>query len=211
MKFFAGLIIGLVVGTLFGVLIGTPSQKVPLEKPPIEKTNKRNNIKQHKPFLITKYVHKNINVRRAPGTKYEIVNTLRPGDIVKVDSLLSGWYRVHKNDRVIGFVSASLLHDNPLARYDLEIIDVSYRVTERNNTWWRFSWIMKIHNTGLESLSGLHAKIKFLDSGGFIVDTDDVYGISLGVNQERTIRDYQLINVPEASTVQSITAHIDFN
>ena len=85
-----------------------------------------------------------------------------------------------------------------------EFVSINYRVTEKNSTWWRFAWTLELRNTGTESLYGMTAKIEFLDSGGFVVDTDTEYSISLAVDETKTVRGSALIRTNVAGSIASV-------
>jgi len=59
----------------------------------------------------TKYANTNANVRKMPGTDYDIIGSVNTGDAVTVNGLTeSGWYQIDFNGSN-AYVSASLLQD----------------------------------------------------------------------------------------------------
>lgn len=57
-----------------------------------------------------------INLRSARSNKAPIVKVLRPGEMVRIDSLGEGWYQVVTADRVQGYADRRLLSEAPPAR-----------------------------------------------------------------------------------------------
>ena len=53
------------------------------------------------------------NVRADRGLEYEVVLVLRPGDSVEVSDRRLGWWAVHVDDRLIGYVANNLLDTVP--------------------------------------------------------------------------------------------------
>lgn len=57
-----------------------------------------------------------INLRSARSTRAPIVKVLRPGEIVRIDSLGQGWYQVVTADRIQGYADRRLLSEAPPAK-----------------------------------------------------------------------------------------------
>lgn len=56
-----------------------------------------------------------VNVRSGRSPRADVVAALLPGDPVIADSLVRGWYRVRFEGQVIGYVSRSLVVEQPPA------------------------------------------------------------------------------------------------
>jgi SH3 domain-containing protein len=56
-----------------------------------------------------------INVRSARSNRAPILKVLRPGEVVRIDSLDQGWYQVVTADQVQGYADHRLLSDAPPA------------------------------------------------------------------------------------------------
>ena len=94
--------------------------------------------------------------------------------------------------------------DPPEGQKDLET-SVSYRVTERGNSYWSFSWILDItNNTATEGQ--YDARINFLDAGGFIVDYGYGFNLTVPAGSTNTFRGQELITSEGAATVVSVEA-----
>ena len=92
----------------------------------------------------------------------------------------------------------------PPGQKDLEI-SIRYRVTERNNVYWQFSWILEIaNNTATES--EYRARINFLDAEGFVVDYDIDYGLTVPARSTGIFRGVELIYTENAPGVKSVEA-----
>ncbi len=62
------------------------------------------------------WAHGTVNIREGHGTEHKVLTQLRYGDQVKVDSLQDGWYVAYKDGNRLGYVAASVIHDNaPMA------------------------------------------------------------------------------------------------
>ena len=59
-----------------------------------------------------------------------------------------------------------------------EISDVDARVTESNNTWWRFAWRLTLKSVDTHPHT-MNATIEFQDKDGFIIDKDNEYNLHL--------------------------------
>jgi hypothetical protein len=85
----------------------------------------------------------------------------------------------------------------------LDIIDVSTRVTERNNSWWRFAWILVLRNNTDAALSA-DATIEFVDADGFVIDDVNEYRLVVPANAQREFTGSTLINLPGAGNVSGV-------
>jgi hypothetical protein len=89
----------------------------------------------------------------------------------------------------------------------LEIVSIDSRFTETNTVWSRAAWILVVRNNTDQSVR-LDAVIKFLDSGGFIIDSDSEYGLVVQAQSERTFTGDILISQPGAQDVSQFSAEI---
>ena len=213
MKKAAGFLIVFILGIVVGAAINQSAQKehsLRTETPEMI-SNTPEQVRHSTPSRlpsVTKWAHGIVNVRAGRGTIHEVVQTLDRGESVQADSLIDGWYRVLSAGRALGYVSQTVLQDDPLPRYDLKLHDVSFRVTERNNTWWRFAWTLDLENKGLMPIAGIEAELQFLDDDGFVIDSDREYSITLRSGERKTVRGYQLVDVPGAASVASVSASV---
>ncbi len=189
------IVIFILVGVGLSSLSETPS---PSERSDVTRPSATRRLEQ-------KWAHGTVNVREGRGTNFDALTTLRSGESVQVDSLVGGWFRVFRAGERIGYASASVLHDGPIPASQFEVADISTRITEKNDTWWRFAWQMKIRNTGSRSLS-LDATIEFQDKDGFVVDQDDQYNLFVAAGEEKTFTGFQLIRMPGAADVEKVAA-----
>ena len=54
-----------------------------------------------------------VNVREARSFTASVVRVLAPGDTIRVDSLMLGWYRVLADGRTLGYVDHNFVSPNP--------------------------------------------------------------------------------------------------
>lgn len=85
------------------------------------------------------------------------------------------------------------------------VIAVTGRVTEQNSTWWKWSYILSVANTNDGPLV-FDARIQFLDADGFVVDQNDLNGLTLGGHLTNRIAGYALINTGPAAKVKNLKA-----
>ena len=52
----------------------------------------------------------------------------------------------------------------------VEIVDISTKVTEQNNVWWKYAWNLTLKNN-TDREKSVRAEIKWLDAEGFVVDS----------------------------------------
>jgi hypothetical protein len=91
---------------------------------------------------------------------------------------------------------------------NVEIIDVSTKVVETNEVWWKFAWILKLKNNTNEDQT-VTAELKWTDKNDYVVDSHTEYNLTVPAGQEKTFNDYMLINTTPARTVKNIEVHIN--
>lgn len=88
-------------------------------------------------------------------------------------------------------------------RSGLEVISASARATERNNSWWRFGWVVTIRNHS-EYPQTFVLRVQFMDSDGYVVDDTAGRDLSLSPGATQTFRESELISARVAPRVASI-------
>jgi hypothetical protein len=87
------------------------------------------------------------------------------------------------------------------------IVEVDSRVTESNDSWWRFAWKLTIRNESNRD-STFNAIVEFQDADGFVIDSDNAYNLSVPAMGDRTFTGYALVKVPGASRVARTNAKV---
>lgn len=87
------------------------------------------------------------------------------------------------------------------------IVEVDSRVTESNDSWWRYAWKLTLRNDDSSDLA-FDATIEFQDGEGFVIDSDRQHGLFVPAGSERTFTGYDLVNVPGASRVARTNAKV---
>jgi hypothetical protein len=87
------------------------------------------------------------------------------------------------------------------------ILSVDGRVTESNEVWWKYAYIVALQNTSTQRLL-LNATVEFLDADGFVVDDERVYDFLLEPGETRSMTGYALIDAGVAGDVDSINAKV---
>lgn len=90
---------------------------------------------------------------------------------------------------------------------DFEIVDVSTRVTERNEVWSRFAWRLTLRNKTPHALY-LHGTIEFQDADGFVVDQDATGSLGLDPESEKTFTGQSLVTAAAATKVSNVVAKV---
>jgi hypothetical protein len=86
-----------------------------------------------------------------------------------------------------------------------EIISVDSRVTESNDVFWKYAWILEVENSSRKDMV-LNAEIQFQDADGFVVDTAYAFGLILPAGETKKFSDSILIRLPGAESVENIYA-----
>jgi|AntRauTorckE6833_2_1112554.scaffolds.fasta_scaffold56164_1 hypothetical protein len=89
----------------------------------------------------------------------------------------------------------------------VEIVDISTKVTEQNNVWWKYAWNLTLKNN-TDREKSVRAEIKWLDAEGFVVDSHTEYSLSVPAGEEKIFSDFALVSTPGASNIEGIKAEI---
>ena len=87
------------------------------------------------------------------------------------------------------------------------IVAVEAMVTERNDTWWRYSWKVTLHNNTERSLV-FRATIEFQDKDGLVIDSRPSDTIGIPGNSDDTATGYALVRMPKAQNVARTMAKV---
>lgn len=86
------------------------------------------------------------------------------------------------------------------------IVEISSRVTESNNTWWRYAWRLTLANDSQKPMI-FNATIEFQDADGFVIDQDHENGL-IPASSEKTFTGYKLVSIPGATKVEKTMAKV---
>lgn len=86
------------------------------------------------------------------------------------------------------------------------IVEISSRVTESNNTWWRYAWRLTLANDSQKPMM-FNTTIEFQDADGFVIDQDSENGL-IPASSEKTFTGYKLVSVPGAAKVEKTLAKV---
>lgn len=95
----------------------------------------------------------------------------------------------------------------PQAEKNWEIVSVDSKVTESNDTWWKYAWKLTLRNKGTAPRA-FSATIEFQDKDGFIIDTSRSETFVVQPNASDTATGYALIRTPGASNVTRTVAKV---
>lgn len=86
------------------------------------------------------------------------------------------------------------------------IVEIDSRMTESNNSWWRYAWRLTLANDSQQPML-FDAMIEFQDADGFVIDQDSERGL-IPATSEKTFTGYKLITVPGAAKVAKTIAKV---
>lgn len=87
----------------------------------------------------------------------------------------------------------------------VDVLSATMRVTESNNTWWKYAYKVDLRNNRNETAL-IVLKVKFLDREGFVIDEHRNYKVVVPAGQKTSISDFKLIDAKVAGNVRRITA-----
>jgi hypothetical protein len=93
------------------------------------------------------------------------------------------------------------------ASAELEVISIDTRVTETNDMWSRFAFVLVVKNPGI-SPARFSAKVQWVDDGGFLVDDRDTGDLQINAGETATYTGYKLIVAGSAPNVKKVRATI---
>ncbi len=85
------------------------------------------------------------------------------------------------------------------------VVNASSKVTESNSVFWRYAWQLTLRNNE-RTPARVNATVKFLDKEGFVVESENAYGLTLGPLETKTFTGATLVNTGPARTVTRVTA-----
>ena len=86
-----------------------------------------------------------------------------------------------------------------------QITSIDLKVTEANDTWWRYAWKLGLKNDSAQPIQ-CDVTIEFQDRDGFVIDSDDEHGLVVPAQSEQTFTGYQLVSMPGARNVARTNA-----
>ena len=92
-------------------------------------------------------------------------------------------------------------------KYNWELSGLTYNITEKGETWWKFAWQATLKNNTSHQVE-FFIEVNFLDKDGFIVDDDIENPSTFNPNEQRVVRGYALIDIEIAPDVKSIEAEV---
>lgn len=93
---------------------------------------------------------------------------------------------------------------------DWDITSVDGRITEKNDSWWRFAYIVEIENRGDYDMV-FDMTVQFLDADGFIVDDDYSYSLRIDARTTDQFTGYDLVTASVAENVENINASVEIS
>ncbi|CAK0764448.1 hypothetical protein CCP4SC76_4110001 [Gammaproteobacteria bacterium] len=96
---------------------------------------------------------------------------------------------------------------NRVVEKDWEIVEIDSRVTETNNSWWKYAWKLTLKSTG-DKDHAFDATIEFQDADGFVIDTNTDHNVFLNAGKEKTFTGYALVSLPGAQRIAKTNAKV---
>ncbi len=88
------------------------------------------------------------------------------------------------------------------------VIDTTFRVTEKNKTWWRIAWICRARNDSAAP-ARFQVDVVLHDSAGFTIKDDSSTTTTLAANDVQEIAGFALVDAAVAENVTGVKATID--
>jgi len=95
----------------------------------------------------------------------------------------------------------------PPQEKEWRVVEVDAKVTESNDSWWRYAWRLTLANDSQKPMV-FSATIEFQDADGFVIDQDDEHGLVVPATSEKTFTGYELVSMPGATKVQQTLAKV---
>jgi hypothetical protein len=87
-------------------------------------------------------------------------------------------------------------------RPDLETLSLTTKVMEKNDTWWRWSYQLKVRNNTDQPVHGF-PHLLFLDAEGFIIEEETCL-VKLSAGETKTVLGTTLVGLPGAARVKTV-------
>ena len=90
----------------------------------------------------------------------------------------------------------------PSPKYNWEISNLHYKITEKSSNYWYFSWQAIIKNNTSSKME-FFVNVNFVDKDGFIIDWT-IESLVLNPKEQRSIKGIEMIKAELASGVKRI-------
>ncbi len=100
----------------------------------------------------------------------------------------------------------TLAPDPPILE-TVDVIEATSKVTEQNDTWWRWSYKVKVRNNSSDRLTKF-LRLQYLDSEGYEIE-HTLVEIKVAPLETKTVTGSILIDVPKTQRVKSVHSHWD--
>lgn len=157
---------------------------------------------------LPRWALRNANVHAGRSTDSDIVTHLTRGVRIEVSGAANGWVEVFRDGQRIGYIAESMLRSAPLRDREFQMRDVSFRVSDRGDESWAYSWELDLENTGLEPYPSLEAILKFVDGRRRLIAADTALGLSLSPGERRTFSGTLMVLLPVGSTITNVGVEI---
>lgn len=95
----------------------------------------------------------------------------------------------------------------PIMIQNWELSNLRYKITEKNEVWWKFSWQVTVENN-TSHIMDFYITVNFVDRQGFIIGDDIENPPVFGPKERRVIKGYALIDTSLAPDVRKAEAEI---
>lgn len=106
-----------------------------------------------------------------------------------------------------GGASATAPTSPPTAEEPWDITEVHFGVTERNSTWWKYSWRVGVRNRAAQPIV-VRANMQFLNRDGLIVDDDDSDDTRVNPGETVSLTGYDLVTAEVAGNIVKGNARV---
>lgn len=89
---------------------------------------------------------------------------------------------------------------------EIEILKIDNKATEKNDVWWRYSWLVTLKNTTIRTVP-IEINLKWVDENKLVLD-DNVERVRLEAGETKTFNDFELIDVQTAPNVKDLQVEL---
>lgn len=205
---FAAFLVGLIIGISINTNFITSVDKNNISKNDTSAHSIDKLKSKYVSHVKTYYVKTDLaNIRSAPSIDSIVVKTVKKGYKFISEYKYKQWIKLSESK---GWIHQSLLTTNYVPPpSDIEIIEISSRVTERNRVWWKYAWKLTLKNNS-DTPKNLEATIQFKDRDDFVIEDDKAYDLYLPAGRKKTFTDYTLVTCPNAHNVEKTSVHVEW-
>lgn len=137
-----------------------------------------------------RYAPQTINIRSGRGTNNDVVEQISRGDMLYVDSLQKGWWKVYSGPGggPIGYVSANVVQTSPPPSFEIETWN--WRTDPSFGTDGAVIWTAVIRNHTDRYVDNVRVVFTTFDAQGNVLDTEYSYATDIPPGGTSSVKGY---------------------